>query len=58
VQETGKQFIFITHKAEVYGLIADKILLTRLVGKTTEVSEVTFDEIVNNYTYKVKSGRG
>ena len=53
VQETGKQFIFITHKAEVYGLIADKILLTRLVGKTTEVSEVTFDEIVNNYTYKV-----
>ena len=50
VQATGKQFIFITHKAEVYGLIADKILLTRLVGKTTEVSEATFEEIMN-YTY-------
>lgn len=50
VRATGKQFIFITHKAEVYGLIADKILLTRLEGKTTEVSEATFEEIIN-YTY-------
>jgi len=53
VEATGKQFFFINHKADVYGAIADKIILTELVGKTTKVSEVTFDEIVNNYTYKV-----
>lgn len=53
VEQTGRQFIFINHKADVYGIIADKILMTKLSGKSTEVSEVSFDEIINHYTYVV-----
>jgi predicted ATPase len=51
VKQTGKQFIFITHKADVYGAIADKILLTELFDKNTKVTEVTLKEIKNNYTF-------
>jgi len=53
VKQTGKQFFFINHKADVYGKIADKILLTELVNKSTKVSEVSFEEIVTKYTYTV-----
>jgi energy-coupling factor transporter ATP-binding protein EcfA2 len=51
VKQTGKQFIFITHKADVYGAIADKILLTELFDKTTKVSEVTLQQIIQDYTF-------
>jgi ABC-type dipeptide/oligopeptide/nickel transport system ATPase subunit len=53
VKQTKKQFFFINHKADVYGKIADKILLTELVNKSTKVSEVSFEEIVTKYTYTV-----
>jgi hypothetical protein len=53
VKQTRKQFIFINHKADVYGKIADKIFLTELINKCTKVSEVSFEEIISKYTYSV-----
>jgi ABC-type bacteriocin/lantibiotic exporter with double-glycine peptidase domain len=47
----NKTIIFITHKADVYGAIADKILLTELFDKTTKVSEVTLQQIIEDYTF-------
>lgn len=56
VKQTKKQFFFINHKADVYGKIADKIFLTQLVNKSTQVSEVSFEEIITKYTYTVPQG--
>ena len=51
-EETQRQCIFINHKAEVYGKIADMMHLVELINKKSKVSQVTFEEIVNDYTFK------
>ena len=51
-EETQRQCIFINHKAEVYGIIADMMHLVELINKKSKVSQVTFEEIVNDYTFK------
>ena len=38
--------------AEVYGKIADMMHLVELINKKSKVSQVTFEEIVNDYTFK------
>ena len=53
IKQSDRQVFFITHKAEVFGLIADKILLVELEDKCSKVSEVTFEEIKRHYTFVV-----
>ena len=51
--QADRQTFFISHKAEVFGVIADKIFMDELENNCSRVREATFEEIKHNYTFVV-----
>jgi len=45
--ETGRQIIFATHKAEVFGQIADNIIYVKKENGIADVENITYEELKN-----------
>ena len=50
LKATKRQSIFITHKADIFGKYADKIIKLDKIDGVARANEVTYQEIIENYT--------
>ena len=51
VQNSGRQFIFTTHKADVFGKHAHKIILISKRNGMAAIEEITYEDYMENYHY-------
>ena len=49
-RNSKRQIIFISHKADIFGKEADKIIKLEKIDGIAKVNEVTYQEIIENYT--------
>jgi hypothetical protein len=50
-QNTGRQFIFTTHKADVFGKNADKLILISKRNGIAVSEDITYEDYMENYHY-------